>query len=358
MVEETPKDPSAPKMETEESSKAKRKTNLRGVITATSLSIALVGCVITPGDDANDNDNPKESQDGEASEGQVDERGFIATSYATSTQLGAGLEIKIRPLELIEDELVKLSLEVSNTSDRDYILEDTLSDPDNLYSASNTTLVDPVAQTRHLNNELGDGSCYCNFTEGTLTSGDSVDLEVMFPAPPEGTETMTVTTPVTSPFFDIPITETSETVDEEYSDGEILPLTMISDDDGDTGWSEQESEEELSILLSSDVLFDLNSAELTSDADQIIEQVASEIDQSSSDTVTVEGHTDNQGTDSINLPLSEERAESVESALSDLVTRENVVFETEGHGSNDPVADNENEEGRELNRRVTVTFAK
>src|SRR5699024_6938381 len=224
----------------------------------------------------------------------------------------------------IEDELVKLSLEVSNTSDRDYILEDTLSDPDNLYSASNTTLVDPVAQTRHLNNELGDGSCYCNFTEGTLTSGDSVDLEVMFPAPPEGTETMTVTTPVTSPFFHIPITETSETVDEEYSDGEILPLTMISDDDGDTGWSEQESEEELSILLSSDVLFDLNSAELTSDADQIIEQVASEIDQSSSDTVTVEGHTDNQGTDSINLPLSEERAESVESALSDLVTRENV----------------------------------
>lgn len=358
MAEETPKGQSVPKMETEEQSKNKSTLSPRALLTAATLSIVLVGCVVAPGDDANDNDDTQESQDGETSEEQTNERGFIATSYATSTQLGAGLEVKIRPLELIEDDLLKLSLEVSNTSDRDYILEDTLSDPDNLYSASNATLVDPVAQTRHLNNELGDGSCYCTFTEGTLTSGDSVDLEVMFPAPPEGTETMTVTTPVTSPFFDIPITETSETVNEEYSNGEILPLTMISDDDGETGWSEQESEEELSILLSSDVLFDLNSAELTSDTDEIIEQVASEIDQSSSDTVTVEGHTDDQGSDSINVPLSEERAESVESALSDLVTRDNVAFETEGHGSNDPVADNESEEGQELNRRVTVTFAK
>lgn len=345
-------------MRSEEPLKGSNRPNLKGSLTAAALSIALVGCVIAPESEENEENKKPANQDGGPSGEQTDERGFIATSYTTSTQLGAGLEIKIRPLELIENELLKLSLEVSNTSDRDYILEDALSDPDNLYSASNATLVDPVAQTRHLNSKLGDGSCYCTFTEGTLASGDSIDLEVMFPAPPEGTETMTVTTPVTSPFFDIPITETTETVNEEHSDGEILPLTMISDDEGDTGWSEQESEEELSILLSSDVLFDFDSAELTPDADEIIEQVASEIDQSSSDTVTIEGHTDDQGSDSVNIPLSEKRAESVESTLSDLVTRDSVAFETEGHGSSDPVADNESEEGQELNRRVTVTFAK
>jgi len=125
-----------------------------------------------------------------------------------------------------------------------------------------------------------------------------------------------------------------------------------------TGWSEQESKEDLSILLSSDVLFDFDSAELTSDADEIIEQVASEIDQSSSETVTIEGYTDNQGPDSVNIPLSQDRAESVESRISDLVTRDDVTFETEGHGSNDPVADNDTAEGQELNRRVTVTFEK
>ncbi len=169
---------------------------------------------------------------------------------------------------------------------------------------------------------------------------------------------MTVTTPVTSPFFDIPITDTSESIDEDYNEGEILPLTMISDDEGDTGRSEQESEDEISILLSSDVLFDFDSSELTSDSNEIIEQVASEIDQSNSDTVDIEGHTDDQGSDTVNLPLSEERADSVESALSELVNRDDITFETEGHGSSDPVADNDTEEGQELNRRVTVTFAK
>ena len=322
------------------------------------FATTLVGCVVSPEESVSEGNGNPQPSDGEALEDQNDEPGFFATSYTTSTELGVNLEIRIRPLELLESESLKLSMEVTNASDSNYVLQDALSDTDNPYSASDATLIDPVAQTRHLNNKLGDGSCYCTFSKGTLASGDSIDLEVMFPAPPEGTETMTVTTPITSPFFDIPITETSESIDEDYSKGEILPLTMISDDGGDTGWSEQESEEELSILLSSDVLFDFDSSELTSDSNEIIEQVASEINQSSSETVTVEGYTDDQGDDSVNVPLSEERAASVESALSDLVTREGVTFETEGHGSSDPVAENETEEGQALNRRVTVTFEK
>lgn len=320
--------------------------------------IVLVGCVINPEDESGDDGGDPDSSEDPPQEEQTDERGFIATSYTTSTQLGVNLEINVRPLELIDGEAVKLSMEVSNTSDGGYSLRDALSDTDNMHSASSATLIDAEEQSRHLNNELDDGSCYCTFADGELAAGESTDLEVMFPAPPEGTESMTVTTPITSPFFDIPIVESSESAGEEYTDGEILPLTLISDDEGGTGRSDQETDEELSILLSSDVLFDLESSDLTSDADEIIEQVASEIDQSSSDTVTVEGHTDNQGTDAVNDPLSEERAESVESALAEQVTRDDVTFETEGHGSSDPVADNDTEEGQELNRRVTVTFEK
>lgn len=335
-------------------STTKHSVTTRGSIFVAVLAITLSGCVITPEEE---NEKPQNTEE-EPPEGQADEPGFIATSYTTSTHIGVNLEIKIRPLELINNDTLKLSMEVTNSSNENYILEDALGDTENLHSASNATLIDPISQTRHLNNELGDGSCYCTFADEAIASGESIDLEVMFPAPPEGTETMTVTTPVTSPFLDIPITESSGSIDEESVEGEIIPLTMISDDGDGTGRSEQESEEELSILLSSDVLFDFESAELTPDADEIIEQVASEIDQSSSDVVTIEGHTDDQGTDSVNIPLSEERAESVESALTDLVSRDNVTFETEGHGSSDPVADNETEEGQELNRRVTVTFAK
>ncbi|WP_152436842.1 OmpA family protein [Nocardiopsis xinjiangensis] len=335
-----------------------KSSGLNTSLLAAVISTTLAGCVVAPEDGSSgDNATPENSEEGPSGE-TANERGFIATSYTTSTELGVDLEINIRPLELLNNESLKLSMEVTNNSGSGYVLADALSDPENLYSASNTTLIDPASQNRHLNNELGDGSCYCTFTEGTLASGDSVDLEVMFPAPPEETESMTVTTPVTSPFFDIPITDTSESIDEDYNEGEILPLTMISDDEGDTGRSEQESEDEISILLSSDVLFDFDSSELTSDSNEIIEQVASEIDQSNSDTVDIEGHTDDQGSDTVNLPLSEERADSVESALSELVNRDDITFETEGHGSSDPVADNDTEEGQELNRRVTVTFAK
>ncbi|GHD21585.1 hypothetical protein GCM10007147_15160 [Nocardiopsis kunsanensis] len=327
-------------------------------ILATALTVTLTGCVVAPENESGESGDHTKNPDEDSPEGQNNEHGFIETSYTTSTELGVNLEIGVRPLELIEEKSLKLSMEVSNSSGKDYAIEDALSDPENPYSASATTLIDPATQSRHLNNELEDGSCYCTFTQGVLESGDSINLEVMFPPPPEGTDFMTVTTPVTSPFFDVPIIESSESAEEDYTEGEILSLTMISNDEGNSGWSEQENDEELSILLSSDVLFDFDSAELTSEADEIIEQVASEIDQSNSSTVAIKGYTDDQGSDSVNIPLSEERAESVETSLSDIITRDDVKFETEGHGSSDPVADNRTDEGRELNRRVTVTFEK
>lgn len=132
---------------------------------------------------------------------------------------------------------------------------------------------------------------------------------------------------------------------------------MISDDtDDNTGRTE--SEDEVSIILSSDVLFETNSAELSSNAQEILEQVATEINDASSSVVNVDGYADNTGSDSVNIPLSQNRAESVKSVLSELVTREGVSFEDEGHGSADPIGDNETEEGRERNRRVSVTFEK
>lgn len=169
---------------------------------------------------------------------------------------------------------------------------------------------------------------------------------------------MTVTTPLTPPLPDIPITESSEKVENSgLGDAEILPLTNISENTEDnTGRTE--SEEEVSILLSSDVLFGTNSSNLSDEAEEILEQVATEIDDASATTVNVDGHADNTGNDATNVPLSEERAEAVKEKLEELVTREGIAFEVEGHGSSDPIATNSTEEGRERNRRVSVTFEK
>lgn len=69
--------------------------------------------------------------------------------------------------------------------------------------------------------------------------------------------------------------------------------------------------------------------------------------------VTVEGHTDNQGTAAANLALSQRRADAVRDALvAGGVPRANV--RTVGQGQSQPVADNASAAGRARNRRVEI----
>ncbi|MFE9242428.1 OmpA family protein [Nocardiopsis sp. NPDC006938] len=210
-----------------------------------------------------------------------------------------------------------------------------------------------------MSQELSDGSCFCGALSGAVESGTTQDLWVIYPGDGGELDRMTVTTPLTPPMFDIPITEVAESVDtNDLAEPRVLDLTMLSDsvDEDQTGRSE--SGDEVSIILSSDVLFETGSSDLSDEAQEILEQVAQEIDDASSSVISVDGHADNTGSDSVNTPLSKERAESVEATLNDLITREGVTFEVEGHGSADPIADNTTEEGRERNRRVSVTFEK
>ena len=64
--------------------------------------------------------------------------------------------------------------------------------------------------------------------------------------------------------------------------------------------------------------------------------------------------TDAVGDDAYNLKLSEDRAASVKTALVSLGPPKGVVFETKGYGKANPVASNDTEAGRALNRRVEV----
>ncbi|MES0833192.1 OmpA family protein [Nocardiopsis tropica] len=261
-------------------------------------------------------------------------------------------------LETVGNGLLRLRLGLTNNSGENFLLYSGLSDQENLHTASQITLLDAVNQTRHLSYEQTSGSCFCASTDGNVATGETLDLWVVYPEPPSDVETMTITTPMTPPIMDVPITQSSETVENSgLEEPEIIPLTMISDNIEDqTGRTE--NNDEVSIILASDVLFETNSANLSPDSQEILAQVATEIDDASAGVVNIDGYADNTGNDSVNLPLSSERAEAVEGTLQELVSREGVTFEVEGHGSADPIADNETEEGRERNRRVTVTFAK
>jgi len=72
--------------------------------------------------------------------------------------------------------------------------------------------------------------------------------------------------------------------------------------------------------------------------------------------IVITGHTDNQGTDDVNQPLSLARAESVRTFL----VSQGVPaarLQAMGAGASQPVADNATEEGRQRNRRIAFAVA-
>ena len=73
--------------------------------------------------------------------------------------------------------------------------------------------------------------------------------------------------------------------------------------------------------------------------------------------IMLEGHTDNQGDWNANLLLSKERVEQVQKYLAS----KGIIMkriQVQGYGSTRPVASNNSEEKRRLNRRVEVTIVK
>ena len=71
--------------------------------------------------------------------------------------------------------------------------------------------------------------------------------------------------------------------------------------------------------------------------------------------VLVEGHTDASGSDAINQPLSERRAQAVANeTIAKGVAASRIT--TQGYGSTQPVADNSTEAGKQANRRVEIAI--
>ena len=113
--------------------------------------------------------------------------------------------------------------------------------------------------------------------------------------------------------------------------------------------------EGIKITFDSGILFDTNSATLRAASQADIVKMAATLQKYPDTNVLVEGHTDNTGTDAINLPLSERRAQSVADAtVAQGVSSSRIT--TKGLGSSDPVGDNSTTEGKQANRRVEIAI--
>ena len=104
-------------------------------------------------------------------------------------------------------------------------------------------------------------------------------------------------------------------------------------------------------FVTNNILFETAKATLKPESMEEIQKVAEYMKKNPSVRFEVQGHTDNQGSDAVNDPLSQQRAEAVVKALEGLGV-DGFNLRAVGKGSHEPVADNKTDEGRAKNRRV------
>lgn len=101
------------------------------------------------------------------------------------------------------------------------------------------------------------------------------------------------------------------------------------------------------------VFFVTGSAKLQTKSFKSLDEVVAILKEDVALKLDIEGHTDNTGTDKVNVPLSQNRAKSVH----DYIVSKGIDaarLTSEGFGSSKPVADNKTAAGRTQNRRVEM----
>lgn len=113
--------------------------------------------------------------------------------------------------------------------------------------------------------------------------------------------------------------------------------------------------EGIKITFDSGILFATNSSTLEPQARLNINKLAVILNKYPDTNILVTGHTDFDGTEEYNQALSERRAKSV----SDYAMVQGIIssrFSIIGLGETEPVASNETDEGKHLNRRVEIAI--
>lgn len=100
-----------------------------------------------------------------------------------------------------------------------------------------------------------------------------------------------------------------------------------------------------------DIAFDFDSAVLTYQAQSLLKAKATWLRNNSNETVIIEGHCDERGTNAYNLALGERRAESVKGFLSNLGISDSRLT-TISYGEEKPLDSASNEEAWAKNRRA------
>ncbi len=113
--------------------------------------------------------------------------------------------------------------------------------------------------------------------------------------------------------------------------------------------------EGIKVTFESGILFDVNKAALKEESKRELERLAVILNKYEDTNILLEGHTDSTGPEDYNMDLSIRRAQAVANYLASLGVNP-TRFTVMGYGETQPIASNDTEEGRRLNRRVEIAI--
>jgi OmpA-OmpF porin, OOP family len=111
------------------------------------------------------------------------------------------------------------------------------------------------------------------------------------------------------------------------------------------------------VVRLNNVFFDFDKWDLRPESYVELERVVKLLQENPAIEIEMSAHTDSRGSDEYNFRLSDNRAKSVcDYIISRGIDRARII--SKGYGETKPVASNETDEGRQLNRRVEFTILK
>ncbi|MBB3609801.1 OmpA family protein [Rhizobium sp. BK602] len=109
------------------------------------------------------------------------------------------------------------------------------------------------------------------------------------------------------------------------------------------------------ILSKSKINFDTGKARISSVSSGVLDTIVATINRCPGNAVEISGHTDSSGNEAANVALSEQRAKAVVTYLSDAGVPASRLTAI-GLGSSRPIASNDTDEGKALNRRIEFSI--
>ncbi len=109
------------------------------------------------------------------------------------------------------------------------------------------------------------------------------------------------------------------------------------------------------LVMPGSITFDTNKSNIKPNFYGTLNKVAQTLAEDNRSVILVTGYTDNTGNDSINIPLSQSRAQSVANYLAGQGIPSGRI-NAQGHGAQNPIASNATPQGREQNRRVEISI--